>query len=797
MVGSKLCTSALVSATLIFCATCGDTASKNTPPRTFTISAAVSSLTGTLVLQDNSRDNLTVTANGTFPFAAQIDSGGTYKVSVLSQPTGQSCSLGSNASGTASANVTVAVTCVATPQNFTISAAVTGLTGTLVLQDNGSDNLTVTTNGTFPFAQIVGGGTYNVSVLSQPIGQNCSLGGNASGTANANVIVAVTCVATPQNFTISVAVAGLTGTLVLQDNGSDNLTVTTNGTSPFVTQIAGGGTYNVSVLSQPTGQNCSLGGNASGTANANVTIAVTCNASEGAFGVYTNKNDNFRTGQNLQETILTPQNVNVSTFGKLFSYPIDGAIQTQPLYVSDVYIPTPLNGMSGYHNVVYFATANDTVYAYDADGLVTGPLWQDSFINPPTVVPVPGSCVISHVPIIGVTPTPVIDPTTGTMYVEARTLENPTDTCTGTYVHRLHALDIATGAEKFGGPVVIQASVPGTGDGSSNGVLSFDPLKENSRPGLLLSQAPGDQHSVVYLATASIEDWPPYHGWILGYDSQTLAQKYVFCTTPNGGEGGIWQMGGGIAADTEGNIYVQTGNGTFDNAGDYGMSVLKLVPDNGTLKVADSYTPNNFATLNTDDWDLSSAGILLLPDQPGTYPHLMIGGGKEGTIYVMNRDNLGGYQSNGNNIVQYMAGAIRPSVSSETTYGIWNTPSFFQGNVYIFGQYDYPKMFTLNNGLLPTTPTSTGTMMMRSPAAMISANGTNNAIVWMLQYDTSPPVLRAFNPYDLTQEYYDTTQNPTRDTIAGLQVARVNPTIANGRVYVPANHFVVVYGLLP
>ena len=270
----------------------------------------------------------------------------------------------------------------------------------------------------------------------------------------------------------------------------------------------------------------------------------------GIQGVYTNKNDNSRDGLNSQETVLTPTNVKVATFGKLFSYVTDGTVQAQPLYVANVFIPTPLHGTPGFYNVIYFATANDSVYAYDADGKVLGTLWKDSFINPPSVVPVPGTCAVANVSIIGITPTPVIDPATNTMYVEARTLEGQTTACSGTYVHRLHALDIATGQEKFGGPVEVHASVPGTGAGSVNGVVTFDTRRENSRPGLLLSKAAGDVNSVVYMATASNEDTEPYHGWVLGYDSQTLAQKYVLCTTPNGSAGGVWHMGGGLAADT-------------------------------------------------------------------------------------------------------------------------------------------------------------------------------------------------------------------------------------------------------
>jgi hypothetical protein len=514
-------------------------------------------------------------------------------------------------------------------------------------------------------------------------------------------------------------------------------------------------------------------------------------------GMYTNKNDNARTGQNLQETVLTPANVKVATFGKLFSYVLDQATDAQPLYVANVNLPSPLNGSAGYHNVVYVATDNDSVYAFDADGKVPeGPLWHDNFTDPPTIVPVPGSC-LETIGEWGITPTPVIDPTTNTIYVEARTLENPTSTCVGTYVQRLHALDITTGAEKFGGPVVIQASVPGTGQGSVDGVVSFDPHYENSRPGLLLSPAPGDNDTIVYMGAASIEDTEPYHGWVLGFDSQTLALTYTFCTTPDGGAGGIWQMGGGLSADANGNVFVQTGNGTFDNVSDFGLSVLELTPSNGSLVLADSYTPDNFAVLNQWDWDISSGGLLLLPPQPGNYPNLMVGGGKEGTIYLMNRDDLGGYSSNGNNIVQYIVGAIKPSQPKQQPYyGIWNTASYFQSNVYIFGQHDYPKMFTLNNGLLPATATSEAAVSMGGPAAIISANGAGNGIVWVLQFDAPTPTLWAFNPNDLTQVYYDTNQDPKRDKVASIGLSRVDPLVANGRVYVPANAVLKVYGLL-
>jgi hypothetical protein len=270
----------------------------------------------------------------------------------------------------------------------------------------------------------------------------------------------------------------------------------------------------------------------------------------------------------------------------------------------------------------------------------------------------------------------------------------------------------------------------------------------------------------------------------------------VFCSTPDGKQGGVWQGGGGLAADADGNIFVQMGNGTFDIGDDFGSSVLMLTPSNGSLSIADFYTPSDYSTLNGYDWDISSSGLVLLPDQPGIYPHLMIGGGKEGTIYVINRDGLGGYESGSDNIVQYIVGAIKASVNKNQTYGIWSTPSYFEGNVYISGMGDYPKMFTLNNGMLPATATSTGSSIMRAPIPTISANGSESGILWLFDASETTPILWAFNPSDLTQEYYDTNQNPTRDQVSTRKITRVNPVVANGRVYVPTNSSVVVYGLL-
>src|SRR5215472_11377411 len=319
-------------------------------------------------------------------------------------------------------------------------------------------------------------------------------------------------------------------------------------------------------------------------------------------GVLTQHNDVGRTGQNTAETILTPQNVNASTFGKIFSYSVDGQIYSQPLYVPNVTIPG-----QGVHNVVYVETQNDSLYAFDADGLQSTPLWQVSFINPsagitPVACEVNGKAIVgcSVYPIYGITATPVIDSSSGTIYLVTRTNNN------GTYFQTLHAIDITNGTEKFGGPVNISGSVPGTGSGRKNGRVSFDPLRDIQRVGLLLL------NGTVYIAWAGSP-----HGWIMGYDSKTLTQTAIFNTTPNASAGGVWQSGNGLAADASGNIYVASGDALFDaNTGgiDYGDTVLKF---DSALNVIDYFTPNDQACRQTHDLDMGGGGPVLLPTQPG------------------------------------------------------------------------------------------------------------------------------------------------------------------------------------
>jgi hypothetical protein len=390
--------------------------------------------------------------------------------------------------------------------------------------------------------------------------------------------------------------------------------------------------------------------------------------------VTTYHNDNSRTGQNLHESILTPANVNPSQFGRVFVQPVDGYIYAQPLYVPNVSI----GGAT--HNVVFVATEHDSVYAFDADsaaGANANPLWHVSFINPPGVTAVDSyndaGCG-DLVPEIGISGTPAIDTGSGTLYVVANTKEN------GAFFQRLHALDIATGNEKFGGPVAIHGTVAGTGDGSSGGQVSFDALKQNQRPGLLL------RNGVVYIASASHCDISPYHAWVFGYNASTLQQVAVWNSTPNGGLGGIWQGGGGPAADSAG-IYFATGNGTFDvNTGgkDWGDTILKMSgPTGGTLRPLSYFTPFNQDVLAADDTDLGSGGVVLLPDLPAgsAHQHLLVQCGKEGSVYLVDRDNMGGYNSTTDQVVQELAGA---------TGGIWGMPAYWNNTVYFGGQYTVP-----------------------------------------------------------------------------------------------------------
>lgn len=491
--------------------------------------------------------------------------------------------------------------------------------------------------------------------------------------------------------------------------------------------------------------------------------------------VLTYHNDNARTGQNLNETVLALTNVNATQFGKLFSLPVDGCVYAQPLYVSSVTIPS-----NGVHNIVYVTTEHDSVYAFDAD-TAGAPLWKASFLSKhPSVKSVASSEAHCSdlIPEIGITGTPVIDPTTGTLYLVASTRDGTN------YFQRLHALDITTGQEKFGGPVVITASLAGTGDGSVGGTVSFDALLGNQRPGLLLL------NGVVYIAWASHCDLGLYHGWILGYGATNLQQVAVFNTTPNGAQGGIWMSGGALSADANGIIYAATGNGTFDaNLGgiDFGDSVLKLSTTGG-LAVVDYFTPFNQQFLADNDLDLGSGGVLLVPTQSATVSNLLVAGSKQGTIYVVNRDNLGHFHSGSDSqIVQSLTNLIQ---------AVFDTPAYWNGRVYYGGAKTAVQAFAVTNGQLSTTPVSQGSVVFGFPGATpsISANGTTNGIVWVIQKD-GKAILRAYDANNLTNELYNSSTR--HGDSPGNAVKFTVPTIANGKVYVGVEKSLAVYGLRP
>lgn len=522
-------------------------------------------------------------------------------------------------------------------------------------------------------------------------------------------------------------------------------------------------------------------------------------------GVYTYHNDNARTGQNLQETVLTPANVKNATFGKLFSYTVDGYVYAQPLYVSKV----PIGGQL--HNVVFVATEHNSVYAFDADNQGNSPLWHVSFIDPAngiTTVPfedtasppdytgpgpvLPGGC-IDLTPEIGITGTPVIDKTTGTLYVVAKTKEK--NSVTITYEHRLHALDITTGISRPGSGRALKASAPGTttpNDG--NGRVLFQSLRQNQRAALLLN------NNVIYIAFSSHCVIRPYQGWLLAYDAKTLDLQGAFNVTPNAleGKGGIWHSGGGPAADTNGNIFVMTGDGPFDVAsgGDsYSDSVLNLKLNNGSLTVSDYFTPFNQKELENANADMSAAGPLVLPDQSTGLPHLMVSLGKQGILYLLNRDNMGKFQEDSDSqIVQSFTWGL----CGTGRCLIFGTPAYFENTIYMAAVGDKLRAYTLSNGKLSLSGQSTNIFRWPGASPVISANGSSDGIIWALETNGSgaSAVLHAYSAANISTAIYTSNENTVRDN-PGAAIKFSVPTVANGKVYVGSQYQVSVFGLLP
>jgi len=505
-------------------------------------------------------------------------------------------------------------------------------------------------------------------------------------------------------------------------------------------------------------------------------------AVQGQVSVTTYRNDLARSGANTAETILTPANVNPAGFGKLFSQPVDGQVYAQPLYVPLVNIPG-----KGIHNVLFVATEHDSVYAFDADsatGPNAAPLWHVNFTNPLTgertlsVADVLGCPSIG--PELGITGTPAIDPTTGTLYVVASTILQ------GQFFHRLHALDITTGAERPGSPVVIEASVPGTGDGFSQHTVPFHPYLYKNRAGLLLL------NGVVYTAWTSHCDAGSFHGWLLGYAASDLHQKAIFNDSPNAFQGSLWMGGAAPAADAEGNVYVISGNGPFDgdpNSRAMGDSFVKL-SSGGGLAIADYFTPFNQQSLNLGDIDLGSSGPLLLPDTDGSaaHPHLMAGAGKEGRIYLLDRDQMGQFNvADDSQIVQSIAGAIGP---------LYGGAAYFNRTLFFAASNDSLKAFTISDGRLALSPTSHSSALFGQLGAVptVSGNGSRDGIVWVVE-PSSGGTLRAYDASNLARELYDSQMNAARDAL-GSFVKFSLATVANGKVYAGTSNSLVVFGLL-
>lgn len=501
------------------------------------------------------------------------------------------------------------------------------------------------------------------------------------------------------------------------------------------------------------------------------------------FSVLTYHNDNARDGLNASETILTPANVNKSEFGKLAFFAVDGKVDAQPLFLASVLI------MGDEHNVLYVATEHDSLYALDADSGAV--LWHDSLLKRGESPSDDRGCD-QVTPEIGITSTPVIDPKAGadgTLYVVAMSKD-----VSGNYFQRLHAIDLISGAEQAGSPVVIHAQYPGNGDGTNGTDVVFDPAQYKERAGLLLSKG------VIYTTWASHCDIRPYTGWIIGYDQTSLRQTSVLNIAPNGEGASVWASGAGPAADSAGNIYFLASIGSFDTTltpqgfpseGDYGNAFMKLSTAGGALAVADYFTMANTVAESAGDIDLGSGGAMLLPDlmdAGGVTRHLAVGAGKDGTIYVPNRDDMGKWHPGGDQIWQELPGLL-PG-------GEFAMPAWFNGMVY-YGGLGTPLMaFSVTDALLSTSPVSQSARSFAYPGATpsVSANGVQNGIVWVVENGATAG-LYAYDAGDLTRELYDSNQSGSRDQF-GAGNKFITPTVVNGKVYVGTPSGVAVFGLL-
>ncbi len=721
--------------------------------------------------------------------------------------------------GKTSFNVTEPLSSIAvTPQNATIASGIPQqFTAIGTYADNSTADITASATWS----------SSNTSVAT--ISNVAAFNGLASTLAAGSTTIQATLYGIPGSTGLTVGSAVQVGVIVspqnpvIADAGATQqfnaIAQYSDGTTQDVTSSATWTSTNTGVatvstpglvtsLSLPSGQSAGFASiqAVSGTFTGVSILSVTSHTGNGFAGVFTQHNDISRTGQNVNETALTTAVVSsTSTFGKLFSQAVDGQLYAQPLYVPNVSISGVV------HNVIYVATEGDSVYAFDADsntGANANPLWHASLIDTAHGAAAGATTVSSGngastdvncgniISQIGITATPVIDPSTNTMYVAAESKEN------GSFFQRLHALDITTGAEKSPGPTVVTGTFPGTADGTTT--VTFNPLMHLSRPGLLLL------NGTVDIAYASNCDNTPYHGWLFAYDAGTFNQTGVYVTTPNGGLGGFWMSGDGIAADSNGNIYIPSGNGDFDTtdvpAVELGDSILKLNLRGSLLTLVDYFTPYDQDKLDTGDVDVGSGGLVLLPDQPGANTHLLVQAGKEGTVYLIDRDQLTA------NNEHYCANCTsNPQIVQELTQviggGMWSMPAYWNNNLYFWGSGDSLTAFGLSSGLLTTLPTSSSTLSLTYPGSVpsVSADGTTNGIVWAIDatnFSSSQPVtgqavLHAFDATNLNNELYNSKMAANSRDQAGIGVKFSVPTIANGKVYIGTQTELDVYGPLP
>ena len=527
---------------------------------------------------------------------------------------------------------------------------------------------------------------------------------------------------------------------------------------------------------------------ASGTASSTGTPQVSTSVTpQSHTNVLTYHNDISRTGQNITETTLTPANVNASSFGKLFSLSVDGKVDAQPLYVSQLDMPG-----QGVRSVAYAATEHDSVYAFDAG---TGALFWRTTVLRAGESPSDDRGCGQAVPEIGITATPVIDVNAGphgTIYLLAMSRDTA-----GGYHHRLHALDLTTGQEEFGGPVEIAASVPGSGDNSSNGQVVFDAKQYKTRPGLLLL------NGVVYTGWGSHCDIGPYTGWLLAYDQLTLQPAGAFNFAPNGSGAALWNSGGGLAADAAtGRVFVSVSNGTFDTAldgrgfpsrGDFGNAFVKLNLLNGRFVPEDYWTMSDTVAQSARDQDLGSGGVLLLPDvtnASGQVVPLGTGAGKDGKLYVFHRGDMGKFNAQGN-------GALYQELPGALGGPVFASPAWFNGTVYYGAAGDRIRALRVNAALVQSQPASVTGNVFGYPgvAPAISANGSAGGILWAIE-NSSRAVLHAYDAMNLASELYNSSQAAGGRDDFGVGNKYVTPTIADGRVIVGGAGSVTVFGVM-